>query len=413
MSEPNFANRTVWTGDNLDVLRGINSECVDLVYLDPPFNSNRDYAAPIGSEAAGAAFKDTWTLDDVDEAWLDEIEERNPALHAVIDAAGLVHGGGMKSYLIMMGARLLELKRVLKPTGSIYLHCNHEANSYLRMLMDSVFGQNNFRNEIVWCYTGPGSPGMRQFNRKHDNIYWYSVSGEWCFNADAVRIEHHAKTRENFKPGLTGSGFVAETYDLAPTGKVPESWWAQAKGNGLAIAARQTKQYVGYPTQKPLALLDRIIRASSNEGDVILDPFCGCATTLVAAETVGNRHWAGIDLSPLAVKLVNHRLRDQHGLFGQILERTDIPRRTDLGDEVVPTEYKAVMYGEQRGYCNGCRHHFQYRNLAVDHIIPRVREGTDHAENLQLLCTSCNSMKGVGTHEALLAKLKAKGLIAT
>ncbi|WP_420462763.1 DNA methyltransferase [Candidatus Palauibacter sp.] len=411
MSEPNFANRTVWTGDNLDVLRGINSGCVDLIYLDPPFNSNRDYAAPIGSEAAGAAFKDTWTLDDVDEAWHDEIEERHPGLYATIGTAGMVHGDGMKSYLIMMAVRLLELKRVLKPTGSIYLHCDYKANSYVRVLLDSVFGYKNLRNEIVWCYTGPGSPNMRQFNRKHDTIYWYSVSDEWCFNADAVRIRHHDKTRDNFKPGLTGSGFVAETYDLAEAGKVPESWWAQQKGNGLAIAARQKKQYVGYPTQKPIALLERIIRASSNDGDVILDPFCGCATTLVAAETVGERVWAGIDLSELAVKLVERRLRDTHGLFGQIIDRTDIPRRTDLGDEVKIKEYKGTLYGQQQGHCKGCGVHFEYRNLQVDHIVPRVKEGTDHAGNLQLLCGSCNSTKGTGMQAELIARLRQQGIL--
>ena len=118
-AEPNFKNRTLWTGDNLDVMRGLNSESVDLIYLDPPFNSNRDYSAPIGSEAAGAAFKDTWTLNDVDLAWHRLIAEENPGLYGIIDAAGVAHGKAMKSYLIMMAVRLLEMKRILKPTGSI------------------------------------------------------------------------------------------------------------------------------------------------------------------------------------------------------------------------------------------------------------------------------------------------------
>ena len=173
----NWRNRTLWTGDNLAVMRGMNSESVDLLYLDPPFNSNRDYAAPIGSEAAGAAFKDTWSLSDVDQAWHGEIADRQPALYAIIDAAGVAHGKGMKSYLIMMAVRLLEMKRLLKPTGSIYLHCDPTASHYLKMLMDSIFGSRNYRNEIVWCYRGPGSPKMRQFNRKHDVIHWYSGGG--------------------------------------------------------------------------------------------------------------------------------------------------------------------------------------------------------------------------------------------
>ena len=128
MSESNLANRTKWTGDNLDIMRGLNSDSVDLIYLDPLFNSNRNYAAPIGSEAAGAAFKDTWTLDDVDLAWHGEIAEQHSALYAIIGAAGEAHGKGMQSYLIMMGVRSLEMRRLLKPTGSIYLHCDPTVN---------------------------------------------------------------------------------------------------------------------------------------------------------------------------------------------------------------------------------------------------------------------------------------------
>ena len=156
MSEPNWSNRTMWTGDNLDVMRGMNSESVDLIYLDPPFNSNRTYSAPIGSQAAGAAFKDTWTLEDVDDAWHGEIAEQHPAVYAIIDAAGVAHGKGMKSYLIMMAVRLMEMHRLLKPMGSLYLHCDPTASHYLKMLMDAVLGRSNFRNEIVWCYRGGG-----------------------------------------------------------------------------------------------------------------------------------------------------------------------------------------------------------------------------------------------------------------
>ena len=179
--EPNWKNRTLWTGDNLDIMRGMNSESVDLIYLDPPFNSNRNYAAPIGSEAAGAAFKDTWTLSDVDEAWHGEIADRDPTLYAIIDAAGQAHGKGMKSYLIMMAVRLLEMRRALKDTGSIYLHCDPTASHYLKALMDAVFGHQNFRNEIVWHYrrwTGKS----RKFQRLHDLLLFYSKSDRYEFN---------------------------------------------------------------------------------------------------------------------------------------------------------------------------------------------------------------------------------------
>ena len=409
MSNSNWKNRTLWTGDNLHIMRGMNSESVDLIYLDPPFNSNTNYAAPIGSKAAGAAFKDTWTLNDVDEAWHGEIAESNQALYSIVATAGLSHGKGMKSYLIMMAVRLLEMRRILKNTGSIYLHCDHTASHYLKILMDLLFGKGNFRNEIVWCYTGPGSPNMRQFNRKHDTIFWYAKSDEWCFNADDVRVGHHSKTKGNFKEGLRGSGFVADTYDLSERGKIPETWWPQIKGNGFAIAARQKRQYVGYPTQKPLALLDRIIKASSNVGDIILDPFCGCATACVAAERI-NREWVGIDLSPLAATLVNQRLRDEMGMFFEIYHREDIPQRTDLGKLPNYKTHKHTLYGRQEGICNGCLIMFPFRNMTIDHIVPQVQGGTDHQENLQLLCSACNSKKGTRSQSEFIAVLQADGL---
>ena len=401
----------MWTGDNLDIMRGMNSESVDLIYLDPPFNSNKNFAAPIGSEAAGAAFKDTWTLSDIDEAWHGEIAEKEPPVYAIIDAAGLSHGKSMKSYLIMMAVRLLEMRRILKPTGSIYLHCDPTAGHYLKMLMDAVFGRINFRNEIVWCYTGPGSPKMRQFNRKHDMILWYSMSKTWCFNADAVRIPHHGKTKENFKAGLTGSGFVADTYDLSAGGKVPETWWAQEKGNGLAIAARQKSQYVGYPTQKPLALLDRIILASSNPGDMVLDPFAGCATACVVAEN-RERQWVGIDLSPVAASLVVRRIKETLGqLFFKPNHRSDIPRRTDLGKLPSYRTHKHQLFGKQEGICAGCHVAFPFRNMTIDHIVPQSKGGTDHIDNLQLLCGACNSLKGNRDQARFLADLRRQGIL--
>ena len=412
MAAPNWANQTIWTGDCLDVMRGMNSNSVDLIYLDPPFNSNADYAAPIGSQAAGAAFKDTWGLDDINLAWHGEIKHEHPGLYDLLNATRRIHGDSMMSYLIYMAIRVMEMHRVLAPTGSLYLHCDPTASHYLKLLLDATFGKNRFRNEIVWCYTGPGSPGMRQFNRKHDTIFWFAKGDEWTFNADAVRVGHHPKTKGNFKEGLAGSGFVADTYDLADGGKVPESWWAQSKGNGLAIAARQKKQYVGYPTQKPLALLDRIITASSNPGDVVLDPFCGCATACVAAERLG-RQWAGIDISPKAADLVELRLADELGLFYDGAHRTDNPERTDLGK--LPayncTANKKWLYGEQGGYCNGCSTHFKIQNLTVDHIIAKSKGGTDHLSNLQLLCGHCNSVKGDKPMEYLLACLTDKGWI--
>ena len=170
----NWANRTMWTGDNLAIMRGMNSESVDLIYLDPPFNSNRDYSAPIGSAAAGAAFKDTWTLDDIDLAWHGEIAEQNPAVYEVINAAGVAHSSGMKSYLIMMAVRLLEMHRLLKDTGAIYLHCDPTASHYLKTLMDAIFSAGNFRNEIVWARTRGKGLNPTKYVQNCDRLLYYA-----------------------------------------------------------------------------------------------------------------------------------------------------------------------------------------------------------------------------------------------
>ena len=172
------------------------------------------------------------------------------------------------------------------------------------------------------------------------------------------------------------------------------------------------KERLGYPTQKPLALLDRIIRASSNEGDMVLDPFCGCATALVAADRL-NREWAGIDLSPLAARLVLKRLRADRGdLFDGVLHREDVPTRTDLGELPNYRTHKHTLYGRQEGICAGCEVLFPFRNLTVDHIVARARGGSDHLDNLQLLCGACNSMKGAGSQEQLVARLTREGIRA-
>ncbi|MCY4095713.1 MAG: DNA methyltransferase [Gammaproteobacteria bacterium] len=170
MAKPNWANRTMWTGDNLPIMRGMKSESVDLIYLDPPFNSKANYAAPNGSVAAGAAFKDTWTLDDVVIAWLDLIEAKHPKLNRVIHAAMTKSD---KSYLIYMAVRLLEMYRLLKNTGSIWLHCDPTMSHYLKLMMDAVFGKIQFWNEVIWHYrrwTGKS----KRFQRLHDTLFFYS-----------------------------------------------------------------------------------------------------------------------------------------------------------------------------------------------------------------------------------------------
>ncbi|MCY3567923.1 MAG: DNA methyltransferase [Chloroflexi bacterium] len=420
----NVQNRTLFHGDNLPFLRGINSGTIHLIATDPPFNKGRDFHATPDSLAAGAKFEDRWSWDkDVHQDWIDAIQDDWPAVWEVIDAARAAAGEDMAAYLCWLGVRLLEMRRVLRDDGSIYLHIDHTAHAWVKTLMDAIFGRKNFRNEIVWCYTGPGSPGMRQFNRKHDTILWYSVSDQWCFNADEVRIGHHIKTKDNFKTGLRGSGFIEGSYGLAAGGKVPETWWIQEKGNGLAIAARQKKQYMGYPTQKPLALYERIIKASSNPGDLVLDPFCGCATTPIAAERLG-RKWVGMDIWDKAHQTVIERLQ-REGLaapdgdsagrlitFGQIFYSTAPPIRSDDGETAAPvlkTKQKIAeppgpkmsraemveFLIEQNGMvCRGCDREFDDPlYLELDHNTPRSDGGLNHISNRLLLCGPCNRIK--------------------
>ncbi len=317
MREANFESGTIWTQDNLLVLRGIDSECVDLIYLDPPFNSKKDYAARAESKAEGAKFKDRWNLCDIDNEWIVSIEAKYPALQRAIRAA---QNDSDKAYLLYMAPRLLEMHRVLKATGSLWLHCDATMSHYLKIVMDAIFEKERFRNEIVWCYTGPGSPGGRQFNRKHDSILWYSKGDRWTFNKDAVRIPY-----KGGKPHAGGWNMKKEEAKrYGSRGKIPETWWTD-----IAVAVRSSKENTGYPTQKPLALLHRIIDGCSNENDMVLDPFCGSGTACVAAE-IRKRRWAGIDISPTCKEMVHERLKSRGLSLGRIHHRRDAPTRTDL-----------------------------------------------------------------------------------
>ena len=464
MTTLNFATKTLWTGDNLYVLRGLNSETVDLIYLDPPFNSNRTYEAPIGSQAAGAAFKDTWTLTDLDIAWMGLVAEQNPAIASLLDTSGKVSGKGMQSYITMMAVRLIELHRILKTGGSIWLHCDPTANHYLKLLMDAVFGGENFHSQITWRRTNAKGLTSRSFPRNADLLLYYSKGDGFTWNPP-LTSQDQAYVNKFYRYVEPETGRRYQLADLVNPNPdrpnltyeflgVTRVWrWTRermqaAYDKGLVVQQRpgavpRLKRYLdemrgrtvdtiwedikplqansrertGYPTQKPLALLERIISASSNPGDVVLDPFCGCATACVAAERL-ERQWVGIDISPKAVDLVKDRLRLSPPLgigslfhFGYVTERTDVPQRTDIQTPINYRQNKHVLYGQQEGNCNGCKTHFEYRHLEVDHIVPQSRGGTGHIENLQLLCASCNRIKGDRDQAYLMAQLQSRGLI--
>lgn len=407
---PNWANRTIWTGDNLDIMRGMNSQSVDLIYLDPPFNSKQDYAAPIGSDGAIAGFKDTWTLSDIDITWLDLLEAKHKKLHRIIEAS-LTNSD--KSYLIYMAVRLLEMQRLLKPTGSIYLHCDPTMSHYLKLVMDAIWGRWMLRRELIWSNGDQSGFKSKAQNwiRGHDTVLYYADQKSALFNKQYLplddktlkrydKIDEHGRRYKIYNKGKDDERF---SYLRADRGAALSSVWTDIPS---FQKVNNTGEMTGYPTQKPVALLDRIIKASSNKNDIVFDPFCGCATTLVSADRL-QRQWIGIDISKVAVSLVKKRIKEDQGLFQSIVPRTDIPKRTDLGPLRLykSIENKKHLYGEQEGRCNGCRELFDMRHFHVDHIIARAKGGTDHIENLQLLCGHCNSVKGDRTMEYLINKL--------
>ena len=395
----NWKPKTIWTGDCLEIMRGMNSESVDLVYLDPPFNSKTDYAAPIGSQAAGAAFKDTWTLSDVDVEWINLIEAKHPALYRVLLAAMT---DSDKSYLAYMAARLLEMSRILKETGTIYLHCDPTMSHYLKLVMDAILGRRAFRNEIVWYYRGAGTP-RKDFSRRHDVLLRYAYPSCY-FNPDPARQPYAGATVERFSHyigNVRGDKDYGEQA-LNPKGKHPDDVFTD-----IQPIAPSAKARTGYPTEKPLQLLQRIIDTSCPADGIVLDPFCGCATTCVGADDLG-RDWAGIDISPKAAELTVSRITERQGLWRKIIHRTAVPLRTDLGTLPHPRTHRTMLYGQQEGNCAGCGVHFESRHLEVDHIISRKKGGTDHIENLQLMCGSCNRIKGDRGMEYLRSKLQLK-----
>ena len=339
----------LYYGDNLDVLRRhVKDESVDLVYLDPPFNSNATYnvlfAEQNGSRAAAQikAFEDTWRWDqEAARDYEETVEQGGKVADALIAFRDLLGLSNMLAYLSMMAPRLLELRRVLKPTGSIYLHCDPTASHYLKVLMDAVFGAENFRNEIVWVRDPAGKGAKRvsdQWPRNFDTLLFYSKTPLMRFRQQYAELAEYQKKAYRYQDpdgrrykavqrgdysdqsmatfrrqgrihrSSTGTEYVKYYLDeaKATVGGV----WNDIYGFGTLTASRER---LGYPTQKPLALLERIIQASSNEGDVVLDPFCGCGTAISAAQKL-KRQWIGIDITHLAINLIKYRLRDEYGV---------------------------------------------------------------------------------------------------
>src|SRR5581483_10055865 len=366
MSGKTLNTNTLFYGDNLPILREyIPDESVDLVYLDPPFNSNRSYNVLFKDESGHeadaqiAAFEDTWHWNQTAELTYKELVEEGPErVSAMIGALrGFIGTNQMMAYLTMMAARLVELHRVLKPTGSLYLHCDPTASHYLKILLDTIFGNENFRNEVIWKRQSAHSDS-HGYGSVHDTILFCVKSDEYTWNEtyqpyeESYVEQYYRYTDENGKrfmsgdlgaAGLQGGGYEYEWKGVKRIWRVPLDTMKRLDNEGKIFYTRngipRIKRYLddakgmpvqdlwadleslrswhterlGYPTQKPLALLERIINASSNPGDWVLDPFCGCGTAIAAAQKLGRR-WIGIDITHLAIALQKNRLKDMFGL---------------------------------------------------------------------------------------------------
>ena len=479
MAESNWKNRTLFHGDNLPFLRAMNSESVDLIATDPPFNKGKDFHATPDSLAAGARFQDRWSWEkDVHEEWVDKITDDYPRLMEAIESARYAHSDGMGAFMCFMAVRLLEMRRVLKTTGSLYLHCDPTASHYLKAVMDAIFGWKNFRNEIIWKRSAnpKGSQHeMARFSPFTDTILYYARSHESKINVNTIRIpltleelakkypykDEHGRyadgpilrsesmgprpnlvySYKGFTPGPAGWRVNRETLEdidkkgnlaWTKTGRVRRKLRPSDIEKGKPIGSlwddiapinSQAKERLGYPTQKPLALYERIIRASSDPGDLVLDPFCGCATACVAAERL-KRRWIGIDIWDNAQAVVLQRLEreglvgeDSDGLHGHLFAEdvhftANLPARTDDGEEAAPflrvkervkepngkQMSRAEMYDfllTQHGpKCQGCDRMFDDpRYLELDHNTPRSDGGLNHISNRILLCGPCNRAK--------------------
>ena len=548
MGQLNVKNRTIFCLDNLRVMQGLNSDSIDLIYLDPPFSKNDTWEASNRQRIAeikkwfqnhqkqghfkninfnkifqNVSYKDIWTQDDVKDIHFANLAKDGPQLTQFLSIVQLVNKSKFY-YLVFMVVRLLECYRLLKDTGSLYLHCDPEMSHYLKLLLDWIFGEDNFRNEIVWQRNdgrGKGSQHKpKKFGSNTDSILFYTKTDKFQLNVNksitpAEEAKKFNKTDKDGRRYYAGIPvYCSRSMGARPnlcftwrgfTNPHPSGWRLSKerleaeyqKGNIVIIGDKiERRKYaddyeglpldnnwtdiprltsgsesVGYPTQKPIALLERIIEASSRESDVVLDPFCGCATTCVAAENL-NRQWIGIDINPQAYYLNLYRMYEREGLelegsnisngrlysagkFHAIIDPKYIPQRDDISESELKKQkkqarqeasirkqwqqkqasdearllyernkdiYKELLYNDQSGFCAGCGEYKRLNDLTIDHIVPRAggnllikdkeRATLIHSkDNLHLMCHRDNGFKGTESMEHLLKKLKAEKLI--
>ena len=464
-------NRTLYHGDNLQFLRTIPTGTIDLIATDPPFNKGHDFVAAERSQMEGMSFPDKWTWDEVEETWVDILQDDKPKLAtyilAIRDSEEDWPGtNSVAAFMCWMGVRLLEMHRILKDTGSLYLHIDWEAHAYVKVLLDHIFGKANFRNEIAWCYSGPANV-KRWFPRKHDNILFYTKGDNYPFEVqytDYKRLTGTGKT-SLARGGRTEEEVKALEAEYQERGKPLPDYWTDIGAGGHMPKDERT----GYPTQKPLKLMRRIIQASSKQDDLVLDPFSGSGTTLIAAENLGRR-WIGADQQKVNLDLIRERLEKFVDITAKVSEEERVSLKAiedgfGKDSEVYQTLVKqfaerqavtiltpehlepyqdylnpASAYQEQslKGYtaprprnlvrtmtkkemkdillnrlglptcCWACGFQPPVGTadfLELDHLHPHSKGGSDSLENRAILCRVCNGEKGNRlTFEELVAK---------
>ena len=474
-------NRHIFIADNLDLLKSLDNETIDLVCCDPPFAKNQTFEGevnpplteaeidaekallkewgitsaakavaenlmwPYDDDSNKAKFADIWRYKEiVHEDWTMKLEDEWEPVNQAITAALICHGENMAAYLVYMAMRIIEIRRVLKPTGSFFIHCDWEANSYLRIVLDAIFGKDNFRNEIAWCYKASNSPIKNRFRAKHDSILFYGKTEDSVFNHQFTEYDEDyikstykhrdADGRLYRKHSRRADGSERKLYLDEAKGTPVLSWWTDIQGFGTAT---RSEERTGYPTQKPAALAERIIKASTNEGDVVLDPFAGCAYVPVAAER-NKRQWIACDISIRALTVLKRQFKKFHYkvdddssaeegklelVSAEITTRSpfDMPKRTDkdpvpvpVAKSLPPTEYKSrsseISSQEMKeillsvsgweawccGFANRKRNGDVIRttnNFHLDHIDPKSKGGSNRMVNRAPLCQAHNQTK--------------------
>lgn len=474
MAEPNWNNRTLFVADNIRVLRGMNSESVDCIATDPPFNKKRIFNAPLGSRQAKQRFDDRWRWDEVTDEWQDLIATDHPAVKEIIEAAVVIEGGSIDqrtgkidtgrvrnsiaAYLAYMAPRVVEMRRVLKPTGVLFMQCDTEANAYLRLLLDAVFGRRNFINEITRRRVEAKGYPTRRLPANSDTILAYGRTTDHKWNPsyepyDMANLDEKTKQQYSKWDGprryqltsLVGPGGVLNANPEYEVMGVIRPWrysqeeMAKLIADGRIVQTKpgnvpRYKRYLDeqagrkrddiwddvvkletseldWDTRKPLSLYKRLIECGSDEGDMVLDPFAGCATACVAAEDL-QRKWAGIDIDPVAEEATYIRLGEARRLqvtqdmvrIRKSLRRTDVPHVSD-------EKLRESLWNKQgrrcaNPYCDA--ENLRKVDMHLDHRIPKSRGGEDGVLNRILLCGNCNLRKGRKAWGMFLDEERAK-----